>query len=228
MCKKNNNETTGYEGSIVFTKLKVSGVNVFSAGEFREEDDTNSIRLHDEFGGVYKKLVVRNNKIAGAVLFGDTNDTNRVLSLIRSGEDISVMNKASLLLSESNDNDTSVVAAMGDEETICGCNGVSKGEIVCAIKEQGLSTVAEIRQSTNASRSCGGCKPEVAELLALETGTDVAAKPDPLCGCTELTHEAVVASIREMGLSYVREVMNVLGWKSAEAVQNAALLSITI
>ncbi|MDO7282869.1 nitrite reductase large subunit NirB [Shouchella clausii] len=216
ICTNTSNEVSGYKGSIVSTKLKVSGVNVFSAGAFRDQDETKSIRIHDEFAGVYKKLVVKNNQVVGAVLFGDTNDANRILSLIRSREDISAISKAALFPSETNDSSPSVVATMADEETICGCNGVSKGEIVCAIKEQGLSTVAEIRQCTNASRSCGGCKPEVAELLALTTGTDIMAKPEPLCGCTELTHEAVVASIREMGLSYVREVMSVLGWKSEE------------
>ncbi len=77
-----------------------------------------------------------------------------------------------------------------------------------------LTTVNEIKQCTNASRSCGGCKPEVTELLALTTGEDVSTVAEPLCGCTTHTHEDVVAAIKEMGLSYVREVMNVLGWNS--------------
>ncbi len=215
LCSTGKEELPVYEGSIVYTKLKVSGAEVFSAGQFIDGEETKSIRIHDDFENTFKKVVIRDNCVVGAVLFGDTSDSSRLLSMMRSKTDISQMSKASLLPSEAEGGQgESLVAAMEDGDTVCGCNGVTKGEIVCAIKDQGLTTVNEIKQCTNASRSCGGCKPEVTELLALTTGEEVSTVAEPLCGCTTHTHEDVVAAIKEMGLSYVREVMNVLGWHS--------------
>ncbi|WP_100404648.1 nitrite reductase large subunit NirB [Bacillus solitudinis] len=205
----------GYQGSILYTQLKVSGVDVFSAGNFTDGENTKAIRVHDEFEGIYKKVVIQDNKVVGAVLFGETKDSTRLLNMIKSGEDISGMSKVALLPSEEANGGGVSVAEMGDNENICGCNGVSKGDICSAIRDQGLTTFEEVKQCTNASRSCGRCKPEVIELLALTTGNDAAAK-ETLCGCTELEHEEVVAQIRELGLTHPREVMNVLGWKSDE------------
>ena len=77
-----------YSGSVLSTNLKVSGVNVFSAGDFLGADGTDEILLSDPGLGVYKKLVIANGRLAGAVLFGDTADGLWYLELIRSGADI--------------------------------------------------------------------------------------------------------------------------------------------
>ncbi|WP_368503282.1 nitrite reductase large subunit NirB [Alkalihalophilus sp. As8PL] len=217
ICSTEKTSEPGYQGSIVYTQLKVSGVDVFSAGMFQDNEKTKAIRVHDEFEGLYKKVVVQDNKVVGAVLFGDTGDSPRLLNMMRSGEDISQMSKVAILPSESgSESKVSPVVAMADGETICGCNGVSKGEICSAISDQGLTTVDQVKLCTNAGRSCGGCKPLVADLLALTTGEEVDNAKEAMCGCTEYTHEEVVAEIRELGLSHPREVMNVLGWESDE------------
>lgn len=78
-----------YAGSALATNLKVSGVNVFSAGEFLDGTATDVLTLEDEGEGTYKKLVMRDDKLTGAVLFGDTSDARWYLDLIRSGTDIS-------------------------------------------------------------------------------------------------------------------------------------------
>jgi nitrite reductase (NADH) large subunit len=78
-----------YPGSVLSTNLKVSGVNVFSAGDFLGAAGTEQIVLSDPGFGTYKKLVIANNKLAGAVLFGDTADSLWYLDLIRSGRPIS-------------------------------------------------------------------------------------------------------------------------------------------
>ncbi|WYP28589.1 nitrite reductase large subunit NirB [Alkalihalobacillus sp. FSL W8-0930] len=205
----------GYQGSIVYTQLKVSGVDVFSAGRFQDGEHTKSIRVHDEFEGIFKKVVVENNKVIGAVLFGDTSDSPRLLTMMRNEQDISKMSKVAILPSENeSDERESVVVAMADSETICGCNGVTKGDIVKAINDQGLTTVDQVKACTNASRSCGGCKPLVAELLTHATGEEASNQKEPICGCTDLSHEEVTAEIKDKGLNYVREVMNVLGWST--------------
>ncbi|XOK62249.1 nitrite reductase large subunit NirB [Paenibacillus elgii] len=213
-------ETTPYEGSVVYTKLKVSGVDVFSGGQFLESEGCKTIRVHDEYSGVYKKVVIQDNKIIGAVLFGDTSDGTRLMQMIRDGSDISGMEKAAILRESagSGGNAGSGVAAMSDDTIVCGCNGVSKGAICSAIREQGLTSVEEVKNCTGASRSCGGCKPLVGELLAYTLGDSYerTAVKETMCGCTEHSREEIVAAIREKGLGYVREVMNVLGWKREE------------
>ncbi|MBP3953329.1 nitrite reductase large subunit NirB [Bacillus suaedae] len=216
ICASEPMTKPGYQGSIVYTQLKVSGVDVFSAGRFQDNSETKAIRVHDEFEGIYKKVVVQDNKIVGAVLFGDTGDSPRLLNMMRSGEDISQMSKVAILPSENSGTRESPVVAMADGETICGCNGVSKGDICSAITDQGLTSVEQVKQCTNAGRSCGGCKPLIADLLTLTTGESVANAKEPMCSCTEFSHEEVVAEIRELGLSHPREVMNVLGWESDE------------
>jgi nitrite reductase (NADH) large subunit len=216
ICSEDKTLEHGYEGSLVYTQLKVSGVNVFSAGQFTDGEHTKAIRVHDEFEGIYKKVVVQDNKVIGAVLFGDTSDSTRLLSMMRNGDDISGMSKVALLPSESGEAPVSPVVAMADSDNICDCNGVSKGAICSAITENGLTTVEQVKQCTTAGRSCGGCKPLIADLLTLTTGEEVGNAPEPMCGCTTYTHEEVVAEIRELGLSHPREVMNVLGWESDE------------
>ncbi|SDZ67912.1 nitrite reductase (NADH) large subunit [Evansella caseinilytica] len=208
----------GYQGSILSTKLKVSGVNVFSAGEFIDSSDTKAIRVQDDFEGVYKKIVVRNDKVVGAVLFGDTTESTKLLNMINNGVSVAEIEKVNILQSTDQQTGESIVASIADEEIICGCNGVSKGDIVAAIKTNNLSTVSEIKDCTSASRSCGTCKNLVGELLEHTLGEafEKTEEKETICACTDLTHEEVVAAIREKGLSHTREVMNVLGWQTEE------------
>ncbi|MCY8842608.1 NADPH-nitrite reductase [Bacillus atrophaeus] len=211
-------DTNPYEGSILSTQLKVSGVEVFSAGDFNESDDKKAIKVFDEQDGIYKKIVLRENQIVGAVLFGDSNEGNRLFSMIQKEADISETSKISILQPLNQEAGTSLVAAMSDDEIICGCNGVSKGNIIHAIQEQGCSSTDEIKACTGASRSCGGCKPLVEELLQYTLGSDfdASAQKEAICGCTSLSRDEVVEEIKAKGLSHTKEVMNVLGWKTPE------------
>ncbi|WP_144029153.1 nitrite reductase large subunit NirB, partial [Paenibacillus rigui] len=210
----------GYQGSVVSTKLKISGVNVFSAGRFTEEPGTRSVRMQDDFEGVYKKAVIQDGKLIGSVLFGDTSDGSRLFSMIRNGEDVTGREKSVLLGESAGGGKASgldFVAAMADSEIVCGCNGVSKGAIVQAIQEKGCASVADIKACTKASGSCGGCKPLVADLLTYTLGADgVVTTKEGICGCTELSRDEVVEAIRSMRLTTSKEVMNVLSWKTEE------------
>lgn len=214
-------DTQGYEGSVVSTKLKVSGVQVFSAGMFKDEPDTRAVRLQDELEGVYKKIVLREGKVVGAVLFGDTTDGSRIFSMIRSGEDVTGKEKEVLLGASagggSAKSGVELVAAMSDDEIVCGCNGVSKGAIVQAIQEKGCSSLNEIKACTKASGSCGGCKPLVADVLTYVLGAEgVKTVKEGICGCTSLGRDEVVEAITTMHLTTSKEVMNVLDWNNPE------------
>ncbi|PZX02425.1 assimilatory nitrite reductase (NAD(P)H) large subunit precursor [Psychrobacillus insolitus] len=206
-------DSEGYQGSVLSTQLKVSGVDVFSAGEINEDEDTKSVRVFDDWLGVYKKVLVKEGKITGAVLFGDTQDGTRLLSLINKKAAIEeYMDNA-----RSEETGLDLIASMPDEEIICGCNGVTKCSIVEAINTQGLTTFEQVKGCTNASRSCGGCRSLVTDLLAYTVGDAFEQnQKESICGCTTLSKDEVIEEIKDKGLSHTREVMHVLGWKSEE------------
>jgi nitrite reductase (NADH) large subunit len=211
-------EAAAYQGSVVSTKLKVSGVDVFSAGQYADGPGTRAVRVQDDFEGIYKKVVIRNGKVIGAVLFGDISDGSRLFAMIRNGEDVTGKEKT-VLLGEGGKTKSGVelVAAMGNDEIVCGCNGVSKGAIVQAIQEKGCTSVNDIKACTKASASCGGCKPLVADVLTYVLGEDgVQTVKEGICGCTTLVRDEVVAAIRDMHLTTSKEVMNVLEWSNEE------------
>ncbi|QNF27565.1 nitrite reductase large subunit NirB [Metabacillus elymi] len=211
-------EAAPYQGSVLSTQLKVSGVEVFSAGDFMDGEDKKSLKVFDEQDGIYKKIVLKGNKIVGAVLFGDSKEGNRLFSMIKKEADISDTEKITILQPIGEEAGASLVATMSADEIICGCNGVSKGAIVQAIQEKGCTSVDAIKACTSASRSCGGCKPLVADVLQLTLGSefDASSQKEAICGCTTLSREEIVDGIKEKGLTHIREVMNVLGWESEE------------
>jgi nitrite reductase (NADH) large subunit len=201
----------GYQGSVLSTQLKVSGVDVFSAGKINEDESTKVFKMYDDWNGVYKKVLIEDGKIAGAVLFGDTKDGNKLFDFIKKGALI----EEYLESSQGDNSEVNLVASMSDEEIICGCNGVTKGSIVEAIKANGLTTVDQVKGCTNASRSCGGCKSLVSDLLACTLGDQYQTdQKEAICGCTTLSRDEVLAEIRDKGLTHIREVMNVLEWKT--------------
>jgi len=207
-----------YQGSVVATQLKVSGVDMYSAGEIMDDPSMKAIKVHNEFDGVYKKVLIRDNQVAGVVLFGDIADSTRLFGMMRKKEDVSGMTCVSILSSGCDAGASNDVASMADDDLVCGCNGVSKGTIVNVIKENGLTTVDEVGSCTNAGRSCGRCKSMISNILSYTLGSeyDQSAQKESICGCTTLSRDEVVAEIKAKGLTTVKEVMNVLAWKNDE------------
>lgn len=78
-----------YQGSLTSTKLKVTGIDLFSAGDFRGGEHAEEIVMSDPLGGVYKKLVIQGDKLVGACLYGDTVDGSWYLELLRNGRSVS-------------------------------------------------------------------------------------------------------------------------------------------
>jgi nitrite reductase (NADH) large subunit len=85
--------TASYPGSVVATNLKVSGVSVFSAGDFLGTDGSEAIMLSDIRRGTYKKLVIADGRLVGAVLVGDTADALWYLDLIRERKQIAAIRR---------------------------------------------------------------------------------------------------------------------------------------
>ena len=210
-------EAKPYEGSVTGTQLKVAGVDLFSAGEIFEDGSTKSIMIFNEYDGIYKRVLTRNNLIVGIVLYGDTKDSIKLFRMLMKKEDISGVPIFQTECSGSGASDD--IAAMPNDELVCGCNGVTKGAIVEAIQTQGLTTLDQVSHCTNAGRSCGRCKPLVSSILAHTLGDQfdaAAAQKTSICGCTTISREELVAEIKAKGLTSVKEVMNVLEWNNEE------------
>lgn len=204
----------GYKGSTTFTSLKVSGCDLYSAGQIQEDEEVEGVEIYNSHDHVYKKIFLKAERVVGAVLYGDTDDGTRFFNMMKKREPIEDYTLVSLLQKVGEAAESSV-ADMADDETICGCNGVTKGKIVNAIVEDGLTSVAEVTKATKAGNSCGKCKPQIAELLEHTLGgAFVASKPAGICDCTDLTRDQIVTQIRAKGLKTSKEVRNVLGWKN--------------
>ena len=169
-----------YSGSQTSTKLKVTGIDLFSAGNFTGGEGCEEIVMSDPCGGVYKKLVIQDDKLVGACLYGDTVDGSWYFKLLREGRSIGDI-RDKLMFGESNIGDTghegnTRAAAMADSDEVCGCNGVTKGQICKAIKDKGLFTLDEVRKHTKASASCGSCTGLVEQLLMFTAGGDYSSR----------------------------------------------------
>lgn len=209
-----------YEGSVTSTKLKVTGIDLFSAGNFMGGEGTEEILLSDPLGGVYKKLVLQNDKLVGACLYGDTVDGSWYFKLMREGQSVAEI-RDRLMFGQSNIGDAghegqSQACRMADTDEVCGCNGVTKGTIVQAIKTKGLFTLDEVRKHTKASASCGSCTGLCEQLLMSTAGSDYSATPKtkPICGCTDHGHQAVREAIFKHHLTNKSAVFKTLNWRT--------------
>lgn len=200
------------------TKLKVTGCDLFSAGDFADGEGREDIVFRDPARGVYKRLVLENDRVVGAVFYGDTADSNWFFGLIQSGEDVSEM-RDTLIFGPAYQGGAALdpmaaVAALPLDAEICGCNGVSKGDIVAAI-EGGATDLGAVRALTKASSSCGTCTGLVEQVLGVTLGDEfVIPAAASICGCTDLTHEDVRRMIKSQELKSMAAVWQELGWKT--------------
>ncbi|MGD8592264.1 MAG: nitrite reductase large subunit NirB [Gammaproteobacteria bacterium] len=211
-----------YEGSVTSTKLKVTGIDLFSAGDFLGDESCENIVMKDSARGVYKKIVLKNNRIKGAVLYGDTVDGAWYFQLLRDQTDVSDFRQHLMFgqshLGDSGHGGQNAAAAMSDDMEVCGCNGVCKGDITKAITSKGLFTLDDVRSHTKASSSCGSCTGLVEQILATTLGGDYSAAPKakPLCKCTDYTHDEVQTAIKQQKLTSIRAVMDYMDWKTPD------------
>jgi nitrite reductase (NADH) large subunit len=210
----------GFNDKALATKLKVTGINLYSAGDFADGEGRDEIVLRDAKSGVYKRLVLEGDRVVGAVLYGDTADGAWFFQLIKDKTDISEMRETLIFgpafAGGSPLDPTAAVAALPPEAEICGCNGVCKGTIVQAIGDLSLTSVDDVRSHTKASSSCGTCTGLVEQLLSLTLGDAYnPAAVKPMCGCTDLGHADVRRLIVAKALRTIPDVMQALEWKTS-------------
>ncbi len=205
---------TDYVPTVTGTRLKVTGIDMFSAGDFMGDENTDDVVFRDAARGVHKKLVIRDDKLIGAVLYGEARDSAWYFDMIRTGTDISALRDTLVFGPSVGGGEPAGVETLPDTAEICGCNGVSKGTILEAIGKHKLTTVDLVRARTKASASCGSCTCQVEGLLAFALGGDYDATPKikAVCKCTAAGHDAVRSAILEKKLKSIPAVMRAMGW----------------
>jgi nitrite reductase (NADH) large subunit len=189
-----------YGGSIPTAKLKVMGVDLVTAGAAEGERE---VVVADAAAGTYRKLVTSpEGTVLGAVLLGDARGAELLMDAVRTGR---VTEDPLGLLAEASQ---ATAAELPDTAQVCNCNGVCKGEIVDAIRANGLGSTQEVVNVTRAGAGCGSCKPVVTELLQIERA-GAAEEPAYLCPCRKLTREAVGDLVRD------RDIVSVSGLADA-------------
>jgi nitrite reductase (NADH) large subunit len=214
------NQEAAYGGSVMSTKLKVTGVDLYSGGDFAEAKDREEIVLRDASRGVYKRLVLKENRIIGVVLYGDTADGPWFFDKLKKGEDVSEQREM-LIFGQAYAggtplDPTAAVAALPPDAEICGCNGICKSKITDAISAKGLTSIDDVRAHTKASASCGSCTGLVEKLLVLSLGNGYQPNAiQPMCKCTDLGHADVRRLIVAKEIKSIPALMQDLEWKTS-------------
>jgi anaerobic selenocysteine-containing dehydrogenase/NADPH-dependent 2,4-dienoyl-CoA reductase/sulfur reductase-like enzyme/bacterioferritin-associated ferredoxin len=143
-----------FHGAVTATTLKVSGIDLFCAGDPSVRDGDDELLDLDTRRGRYRRLVVRDGRLAGATLLGDLTDAPRLRALAASGTPVP------------DDVLTASASSTGEgDELVCSCQGVPRRAIVTAIRDHGLRSVEQVGRHTRAGTGCGGCRPRVEALL---------------------------------------------------------------
>ncbi|MGP0069558.1 MAG: nitrite reductase large subunit NirB, partial [Isosphaeraceae bacterium] len=158
---------TGFDLS---TKLKLMGVEVASFGDIlAERVSARSLTYEDPFAGVYKKLVFNatGTHLIGGVLVGDSSEYGALVGQFKSGQPLPVSPRE-LLTSLRGDRNGEAACGAGADAQVCSCNNITEGQIRDAVRSKGYTTVAEVKTCTKAGTGCGGCLPQVADLVKAE------------------------------------------------------------
>jgi nitrite reductase (NADH) large subunit len=185
-----------YEGSVPSARLKVAGIDLVAIGCAEGDREVTSV---DAAAGVYRKLVVRDGRAAGAVLLGDVRGAEALLA------EISIAETVADPLARLAEAAAASPCDLPDDAQVCNCNGVCKGELLAAVTDAGCATPREVMQRTRAGTGCGSCKGAVVEIVGAATGGEV-DEPAYLCPCERQTREQLAEAVRREGWRSVSEV----------------------
>jgi nitrite reductase (NADH) large subunit len=200
-----------FAGATDATKLKIAGVDVFSAGSIDDsEPGVETVRYEDPALGIYTKLLLKDNRLHGVILVGDATDDHKYSAWLRQSTDLTPHRRHLLFPPPAADAGLDV-AAIPDSETICGCMGVTKGAIIEAVHQHGISTLSELKDRTRASTGCGSCSGMCAKLLKAVAPEFEDEKQKVLCACIPFPQEKLREIVRSQKLRSVQDVLDIYG-----------------
>ncbi|MCO3783367.1 NAD(P)/FAD-dependent oxidoreductase [Pseudomonas aeruginosa] len=189
-----------YQGSVTSTKLKVTGIDLFSAGDFIGGEGSETITLSDPIGGVYKKLVIKDDVLVGACLYGDTADGGWYFRQIRENHNVAQI-RDHLMFGENALGDVGHQGHAADvkpksEKAICGCSDLNHGQIRKAIREHRLTSLDAVMRFMDwkTPNGCATCRPALNYYLISTWPGE--AKDDPQ---SRLINERAHANIQKDG-----------------------------
>lgn len=157
-----------YQGSKLYVRLKVAGVDVATMGSMDPEFETDDVlEVVEQRRSSYRKLIMRDGKLVGAMLVGNTAAAASLVQLFDRGDAMPADPLEALCPG------IVAAAAAGDERVVCNCNKVTEGTIKQCI-EAGSASVEAVGGACRAGTGCGSCKNDIARLVARH------AKPPPL------------------------------------------------
>jgi nitrite reductase (NADH) large subunit len=220
-----------YTGSAISTRLKVSGLDLTVMGDKEPASSTDEVITYAEpTRGIYKKLIVREGRLQGAILLGDlpgSMPAARLVQLFLRGDPLPT-NRAELLFPcHAGSKQELSVAELPDDTQICNCNGVSKGSILAAVRT-GKRSLQTLCEATRAATGCGSCKSQVQELLVLACEGEVAEDPAVhyYVPAIPLTKPELVRVIKERKLRSVSAVFQALANGREDPTSKAGLASL--
>ena len=223
----NEKSSATYTGSKVSTKLKVMGVELAVAGDKEPVNDDDEVVSYVEPNrGVYKKVIIRDGKVAGAILLGDGSTAPRLLQAFDRGEALP-QNRAELLFPLSGEAAALDLADMPNDAQVCNCNGVSKGKIITAV-DAGCRSLKAVCDATKAGTGCGSCIPQVQAILELAADGLVAEDPSEhyYVPAIPMTKPELTTAIRLQGLRSVSATLETLAGGKEDAASKMGLASL--
>jgi nitrite reductase (NADH) large subunit len=209
--------SAAYHGSRPSTKLKVAGVDVAAMGlQGPERDDDEHVVFTEPTRGVFKSVVVRDDKVVGATLVGDTSKAAFLMQAFDRGLPLP-QERAELLFELGGPAAEQSLEELPDDAQVCNCNGVSKGQIVDCV-HAGATTVAQVMDRTRAGKGCGSCKDQVCAIVALAGKGSIVEDPSASWYVPGIPYDkpALMAKIRELGLRSVSAVFAALAPEGSE------------
>ena len=204
-------QEAAFEGADLSAKLKLMGVDVASFGDpFAENESTNAVCYQDFVKGIYKKLIISEDgkHLLGGMLVGDASEYGSLVHYARSGDPLPRPPEAMIGIGEAAAEGG--LAALPDAAQICSCNNVSKGDIVAAV-QGGCGDMGSVKKCTNAGTGCGGCVPQVTDLLSLELkAMGVMVKPR-LCEHFDYTRQELFDIVSIKGIATFKELLKQYG-----------------
>jgi ferredoxin-nitrate reductase len=154
-------------GSVPATTLKVAGIELFCCGRVTADDRDEEVLALDSRRRRYRRLLIRDDgRLAGAILLGDLRDARVLRELLRDDDEVPPALLDGFADAPAGGYGDGPSADADPDLNVCSCQGVTRGEIVHVIRDRALETVEQVAEHTRASTGCGGCRPDIAALLA--------------------------------------------------------------
>jgi nitrite reductase (NADH) large subunit len=210
-----------YQGSRMATKLKVAGVDVASMGiKAPEHPDDEFVQFSEPKHGTYKTIIVRDGKLVGATLLGDTSKVAFLIQAFDRGLPLPD-ERISLMFDIGTPTAAVGAAELADDAQVCNCNGVSKGTLVACVRE-GEKTVTGVMAKTRAGKGCGSCKSLVTQIVEWAADGDVEVDPAANWYVPGIPYDKpeLMDKIRELQLHSVSSVFAALAPDGKEDAQS--------